>query len=342
VQSPSSKQWEQVMGKFSAKSLQVPFYAVMGNHDWRGKPEAQVQRHYQERRQLGAQARWTMPHYWYTVRHEVEDQDVLLVFLDTPILAPEETEQSARDNLPGFEQRLNQLAWLEHVLATASETWVIVVGHYPLYSAGDHGPSATLIADIAPLLEKYGVDAYFSGHDHIMAAFQTNWTQVVVGSGCKLNQIREYSANPESSWAASVFGFAEVKLTKGKMTTTWIKSDGRRMYSLDQAPRRKLGVGSRPGSPFGAPGLGNVAAPVAAAEGLVASPVAAPYVAKKDPGGISTGLVVLCLILAFGGGWTAAGVFRKISKKRTEAKQQVWEVANLTDVSAVWQPSTEL
>jgi tartrate-resistant acid phosphatase type 5 len=64
----------------------------------------------------------------------------------------------------------NQLKYIESQLRQAAieqPTWLIVVGHYPVYSAGDHGDSAELKTYLQPLLEKYNVDAYFCGHDHI-------------------------------------------------------------------------------------------------------------------------------------------------------------------------------
>ena len=46
-------------------------------------------------------------------------------------------------------------------------TWVIAIGHYPVFSAGSHGDTQELSVNLLPLLEKYHVHAYFSGHDHI-------------------------------------------------------------------------------------------------------------------------------------------------------------------------------
>jgi len=62
-----------------------------------------------------------------------------------------------------------QLAWLEEQLHDAGENdWKICYFHHPLYSSGKtHGSSVELRSLIEPMFIKYGVDAVFSGHDHL-------------------------------------------------------------------------------------------------------------------------------------------------------------------------------
>lgn len=62
-----------------------------------------------------------------------------------------------------------QLAWLEKQLKDAGNSdWKICYFHHPLYSSGKtHGSSTELRQLIEPLFIKYGVDAVFSGHDHV-------------------------------------------------------------------------------------------------------------------------------------------------------------------------------
>ena len=62
-----------------------------------------------------------------------------------------------------------QLAWLEKELQAAGNgDWKICFFHHPLYSSGKlHGSSIELRSLIEPLFVKYGVDAVFSGHDHV-------------------------------------------------------------------------------------------------------------------------------------------------------------------------------
>jgi predicted MPP superfamily phosphohydrolase len=62
-----------------------------------------------------------------------------------------------------------QLEWLQKQLQDAGlGDWKICYFHHPLYSSGKtHGSSIELRSLIEPLFIKYGVDAVFSGHDHV-------------------------------------------------------------------------------------------------------------------------------------------------------------------------------
>jgi 3',5'-cyclic AMP phosphodiesterase CpdA len=61
-----------------------------------------------------------------------------------------------------------QLAWLEQQLRDSTDPWKISYFHHPLYSsAGRHGSEVDLRLVLEPLFLKYGMNAVFSGHDHI-------------------------------------------------------------------------------------------------------------------------------------------------------------------------------
>lgn len=64
----------------------------------------------------------------------------------------------------------NQLEHINSMLEEANRrnpTWLLVAGHYPIYSVGEHGDTSELQSYLQPLLQKYGVHAYFCGHDHL-------------------------------------------------------------------------------------------------------------------------------------------------------------------------------
>mmetsp|Transcript_87004 Transcript_87004/g.198594 ORF Transcript_87004/g.198594 Transcript_87004/m.198594 type:complete len:348 (-) Transcript_87004:21-1064(-) len=234
VSSEEDPQWEKILAPFlQGPALDVPLYAALGNHDWLGDPAAQVQRHYR-----GGRPRWVMPHYWYTAEHEVEGGRLLVVVLDTQILAPEET-WDAKDRLPSSEQRDRQLDWFSTVLAQATQEWIIVVGHYPIYSRGpDRALDSRILArDIKPLMDQHGVDLYVSGHDHLLQRFEDDGlVSIVAGSGCKLSHVLPYAA-PQMVWGEVTHGFAEATVVGDEMTVGWFSSNGTQLRQ--DAHRRK-------------------------------------------------------------------------------------------------------
>jgi hypothetical protein len=84
-----------------------------------------------------------------------------------------------------------QLSWLSDQLSYARETWKICYFHHPLYSDGrTHGSSVDLRVVLEPLFVRYGVNAVFSGHDHIYERIkpQKGIYYFVSGSGGQLRK----------------------------------------------------------------------------------------------------------------------------------------------------------
>ena len=50
-----------------------------------------------------------------------------------------------------------QLEWLERTLAASTAQYLVVAGHYPIYSICEHGPTPDLVERVKPLLEQYKV-----------------------------------------------------------------------------------------------------------------------------------------------------------------------------------------
>jgi len=81
-----------------------------------------------------------------------------------------------------------QTGWLQNALASSNARWKIAVFHHPIYSSGTkHGSSLSLRKRLEPLFTKYGVQAAFSGHDHIYerVKLQQGIQYFVTGAGGK-------------------------------------------------------------------------------------------------------------------------------------------------------------
>jgi hypothetical protein len=76
-----------------------------------------------------------------------------------------------------------QRSWLARELASGRADWTICFFHHPVYSAGRYA-TWWLRRQLEPLLVRGGVDAVFSGHDHLYARLEPqNGVQYFVSGG---------------------------------------------------------------------------------------------------------------------------------------------------------------
>ena len=93
-----------------------------------------------------------------------------------------------------------QLTWLESSLKKCQDAnWYrIIFAHHPLLTVGlySKGKSvARLRNQIAPLIDKYGVHAYISGHEHQMQALEWNGVHYIVsGATSQMSRRTAYNA----------------------------------------------------------------------------------------------------------------------------------------------------
>ena len=82
-----------------------------------------------------------------------------------------------------------QLSWLDQNLKNSQGTWKICFFHHPLYNDGrHHGADADLRTQVLPLFQRYGVNAVFSGHEHVYQRIkpENNIYYFVLGNSGKL------------------------------------------------------------------------------------------------------------------------------------------------------------
>ena len=110
----------------------VKFYASLGNHD---NPDERLYKLFN----MGGERYYSF-----------KKNDVAFFALDSTYMNP------------------TQLAWLEAQLRNSRAAWKICYFHHPLYSDGKfHGPDLDLRTALVPMFKKYGVNAVFSGHEHV-------------------------------------------------------------------------------------------------------------------------------------------------------------------------------
>jgi len=222
VRSAQDPLWNSVwQSRFTHPALQTPWYALLGNHDHYGNPQAQI-----DFSLMGFDRRWVLPSYYWSTEKAVGSSGrvVQWIMIDTVLLDEAyarsmllekiKSEVVGSEQLAWFDGRAEQrraageeqLRWLEETLAASTADVLIVAGHFPVLSGGEHGSTQSLLAAVQPLLEKYGVDAYLSGHDHTLQHLEAGGVQYYVsGNACLRGAVRPL---PETRFAAVAPGFA--------------------------------------------------------------------------------------------------------------------------------------
>lgn len=218
---------------YTAAALQTPWYAALGNHDYRGVAQAQVD-------YTRLSSRWRMPSRYYKVAGQALGASVLDLFvLDTSPLVDrgnydEMLQQLAHGHLEAHDGA-RQIAWLEDELRRSTARWKIVVGHHPIYS-GDHGDSAALVARVAPLLEAHGVQVYINGHDHNLQHIRRGRVDYVC-TGAGADAAGSVEPVKGTRYCLSRPGFAMFGLDRDTLRLEFRDLTGRTLY---QARRRRV------------------------------------------------------------------------------------------------------
>lgn len=223
VKSVDDPQWQSSFEKvYAAPSLQIPWHVTLGNHDYHGNCDAQID--YGK-----TSSRWNMPARYYRRTETIDAKNTVEFFyLDT-------TPMKSGDDLaiPLFHLHTQdtgkQLAWLEAALASSTAPWKIVIGHHPIYSGGVHGDTPYLIKHVLPLLEKYQVQAWFNGHDHDLQHLQAGKLNMFCsGAGSK---VRESKNTARTKFAKGCSGFTAVALSADKLDVRMLDDHGRLIYT---------------------------------------------------------------------------------------------------------------
>lgn len=203
---------------YTAPALAVPWHPVLGNHDYRGSTDAQVE-------YSRMSSRWQFPARFYKHSERIDAEHTAEFFyLDT---TPMERAVRWPHSLWPFENE--QYAWLERELARSTATWKIVIGHHPVVSGGSHGGAPALAEKLQPLLERHGVVAYICGHDHALEHIVVHDVNYfVVGAGAESTKVHAIAGTRA---AFAKLGFMTVALTHDVMTVSFVGVSGEELYN---------------------------------------------------------------------------------------------------------------
>jgi tartrate-resistant acid phosphatase type 5 len=209
---------------YSSPSLMIPWYASLGNHDYVGNAQAEIE-------YTLISKRWKMPERYYAHTEKINDTtDVLFVQIDTSPFITEYRNNNSTYHVLGQDIH-KQLHWIDSVLASSHAIWKIVVGHHPIYSlVGNHGNTRELIDDILPLLQKYGVRIYLCGHEHFLQYLAHGAINFFVVGGGSVS--RPVSDRDDVKFGVGSPGFLSMTLTPALAKAVYFDDKGKSLYSI--------------------------------------------------------------------------------------------------------------
>lgn len=239
---------------FPQAELQVPFYAIAGNHDHGGNVTAQVA-------YTQDSTRWKYPDFWYDITESFETSDgklitTQIVQIDTVTIAGMSDENPDNTGIfhPHAMEALadQQMQWLEATLAASTADYLWIGGHYPVYSQCEHGPTSKVISDVLPLMKQYHVNGFIAGHDHCLGHYSQDGMAFVVSGAGKTCCYKPKNLNNKNNAGKLEFrmdneqtngaraGFASFSVSANETTIRYHDQDGNVLFTSDAVlPRNK-------------------------------------------------------------------------------------------------------
>jgi hypothetical protein len=207
--------------------LMIDWYAICGNHEYRGNTQAVLD-------YAQVSRRWNIPSRYYTqVIRSDDSASCRLVFIDTTPLIDKYRSDTLTYPDACRQDAARQLQWIDSVLTASTEKWKIVIGHHPVYAhtKKDDSEREDMQARLAPVLEKNKVDVYFCGHIHNFQHIRLPLSTVnyVVNSSGSL--ARPAKAMDGTQFCSGVSGFTLCSADAGAFRFFFINGKGETIYS---------------------------------------------------------------------------------------------------------------
>ena len=218
---------------YSHPELQVPWYPVLGNHEYRGNTQAVLDYSQVSRR-------WQMPARYYSKVFEDDGVTLRVVFIDTTPLIDKYHKDTQDYPDVSKQDMAAQLAWLDKELQQANEDWVVVVGPHPSYADTPKSPNERIDMQkrVDPILRRHNVNMYICGHIHNFQHIRPAGSKIdyVVNSSASLSR---QQVNPVEGtiFVSGQPGFSILSCTKDNLRLDMINQQGEVIHSVNRSRR---------------------------------------------------------------------------------------------------------
>lgn len=213
---------------YSHPDLMLPWYPILGNHEYRGNTQAVID-------YSGISARWQMPARYYTKVMEEDGATIRLVMIDTPPLLDKYRKDTEKYPDASKQDIDKQLVWLDSVLTSAKEDWVIVVGHHPIYADTDKNESerADMQKRVDSILRKHGnVDMYVCGHIHNFQHLRKPDSQIDYVVNTSGSLAREVKPIEGTQFCSNATGFSLITVDKKELCLYMMDKEGKVLHTV--------------------------------------------------------------------------------------------------------------
>ncbi len=228
VESATDPRWKSHFENiYSHKALQIDWMPVIGNHEYRGEPQALID--YSK-----VNPRWKMPARYYSKVFSKGGVSIRFVMLDTTPLI-ERYRDSKKYSDAGLQDNEQQLQWLEGVLSSAKEDWVIVAGHHPILA--DTKKSKSEREDIQKAVESIlrrhsNVDMYICGHIHTFQHLRRRSTDIDYVVNASAAESRSVRMTRRTKYCSEEPGFSVITAGKKSLQVHMIDKNGNVLHTV--------------------------------------------------------------------------------------------------------------
>lgn len=230
VKSVTDDDWqEHLVDMYNHRNLaKLDWWAVAGNHEYRGNSQALID--YSK-----VNPRWNMPAKYYTKVFKKGSATIRFVMLDTTPLIEKYRDS---DKYPDAKEQdyKAQIEWLDKVLSEATEDWVVVAGHHPIYAYTKKNKIERddMKKAINSILRKHKVAMYLCGHIHNFQHIRRKGYDIDYLVNSSASWARDVKQTKGTQYCSDEAGFSIITVSKKRLSVHMIDKNGNILHTISR------------------------------------------------------------------------------------------------------------